>query len=82
MHPSSLVLGRSEPSADESEQENTNFIPLYDEYVAVEICEILLKRGASPMGNAIYEMRPLHIAIRREWMNVSRLLLDAGRLQR
>ncbi len=46
----------------------------------MSICRILLKRGASPNGNTIYEMRPLHIAIRRQWTQVSRLLLEAGRL--
>jgi ankyrin repeat protein len=48
----------------------------------LNICQILLKRGASPNGNTIYEMRPLHIAIRRQWTQVSRLLLEAGRLKK
>ncbi len=46
----------------------------------MQICQILLKRGASPNGNTIYDMRPLHIAVRREWMQVTRVLLEAGRL--
>lgn len=46
----------------------------------MEICQILLKHGASANGNTIYEMRPLHIAIRREWLQVARVLLEAGRL--
>jgi ankyrin repeat protein len=56
------------------------FVPPYEELTALQICQILLKHGASPNGNAIYEMRPLHIAIRRQWTQVSRLLLEAGRL--
>jgi len=64
----------------ESEQENKTFVAPYDESIALEICQILLKHGASANGNTIYEMRPLHIAIRREWLQVARVLLEAGRL--
>ncbi|UJR30263.1 hypothetical protein I4U23_017801 [Adineta vaga] len=53
-------------------------MPLYDESIAIQICQILFKRGASSHGNAIYEMRPLHIAIRRQWTQMTRLLLEAG----
>jgi len=58
------------------------FIVPYEELTALHICQILLKRGASPNGNAIYEMRPLHIAIRRQWTQVSRLLLEAGKINK
>jgi len=58
------------------------FSPPYEELTALNICKILLKRGASPNGNTIYEMRPLHIAIRRQWTQLSRILLDAGRLNK
>ncbi|CAF2633648.1 unnamed protein product [Rotaria sp. Silwood2] len=73
------VLGaRGDSSVNESEEENNMFVPPYEESIALHICEILLKRGASPNGNAIYEMRPLHITIRRQWIQISRLLLEAG----
>ncbi|CAF2545597.1 unnamed protein product [Rotaria sp. Silwood2] len=75
------VLGaRGDSSVNESEEENNMFVPPYEESIALHICEILLKRGASPNGNAIYEMRPLHITIRRQWIQISRLLLEAGTL--
>lgn len=57
-------------------------MPLYEENIAMEICQLLLKRGASPLGNSIYEMRPLHIAIRRQWTRMTRLLLEAGKVLR
>ncbi|CAF4487396.1 unnamed protein product [Rotaria sp. Silwood2] len=73
------VLGaRGDSSVNESEEENNMFVPPYEESIALHICEILLKRGASPNGNAIYEMRPLHITIRRQWIQISRLLLEAA----
>ena len=74
-----IELGRNDPSDNESEQENNTYIPPYEEYTAMRICQILLKRGASSNGNTIYEMRPLHIAVRREWLQVTRVLLEAGR---
>jgi hypothetical protein len=67
-------LGRE----DSGEDDNQQFVPPYDELVAVRICRILLNNGASPHGNAIYEMRPIHIATRRQWMQVARVLLEAG----
>ena len=73
-------LDSNDTVGNESEGEENRFIPPYEEPVAFYICQILLKRGASPNGNAIYEMRPLHIATRRRWIQVSRLLLEAGRL--
>ncbi|CAF1016814.1 unnamed protein product [Rotaria sordida] len=73
-----ILGGRRSASVNESEEENNTFVPPYEEIIALHICQILLKRGASPNGNTIYEMRPLHIAIRRQWMQVSRLLLEAG----
>lgn len=63
---------------NDSEQENNTFTAPYDESIALKICQILLKHGASANGNTIYEMRPLHIAIRREWLQISRVLLEAG----
>jgi ankyrin repeat protein len=79
-----IKLGRNEPSADEDEENNNNnlFISLYEEFTALEICKILLKRGASPNGNTIYDMRPLHLAIRREWREMTTFLLEAGWLNR
>jgi ankyrin repeat protein len=79
---SAIKLGRNDSSMNESEQENNMFTPPYEELTALKICQILLKRGASPHGNSIYEMRPLHIAIRRQWTQVSRVLLEAGRLHK
>ncbi|CAF0852726.1 unnamed protein product [Adineta steineri] len=75
-----ILGGRQESNENENEveQENNTFIPPYEELSALNICQILLKRGASPNGNPIYEMRPLHIAIRREWTQVTRILLEAG----
>ncbi|CAF3689425.1 unnamed protein product [Rotaria socialis] len=73
-----ILGGREDSSINETEQENNMFTPPYDELIAFDICQILLKRGASSNGNGIYEMRPLHIAIRRQWTRVSRLLLEAG----
>ena len=68
-------LGREDSG---EEDENQQFVPQYDELVAVQICQILLNNGASPHGNVIYEMRPIHIATRRQWMQVVRVLLEAG----
>ncbi len=79
-----IKLGRNDPSENESEQENNKnniFNPPYEELIALDICKILLKHGASPNGNIVYEMRPLHIAIRREWMQVTRVLLEAGKIK-
>ncbi|CAF1129897.1 unnamed protein product [Rotaria sp. Silwood1] len=73
-----VLGGRNDSSANDSEEENNTFVPLYEESIALKIYQVLLKRGASPNGNSIYEMRPLHIAIRRQWLQVSRLLLEAG----
>lgn len=68
-----------ENESDEQNNSNNNaFIVLYEESTALTICQLLLKRGASPHGNNIYEMRPLHIAVRREWLQVTRALLEAG----
>lgn len=75
-----LPLGRTLIVNDDGEEEESdNFQPAYGESIAVAICRILLKYGASPHGNHFYEMRPLHIAIRREWFNLTELLLQAGR---
>ncbi|CAF0819728.1 unnamed protein product [Adineta ricciae] len=73
-----VLGGREDSNGNESEQGNLAFMPLYEENVAMEICQLLLKRGASPHGNSFYEMRPLHIAIRRQWTRMTRLLLEAG----
>ena len=80
-----IQLGRDEPTENESDEQNNNssnnnnpFIVPYEELTALNICQILLKRGASPHGNYVYEMRPLHIAVRREWILVTRALLEAG----
>ncbi len=73
---STIKLGRNE--TEEENNNNNTFIPPYDEFIALRICQILLKRGASPNGNTIYDMRPLHIAVRREWTQVARVLLEAG----
>ena len=78
----SIELGRAESTETESEEATGAFTPPYDEATAARICRVLLRHGASPNGNAMYEMRPLHVAIRREWMEVSRLLLDAGMCER
>lgn len=73
-------LGRMTTINDNGEEEDQqNFLPAYDEFDAMKICRILLERGASPHGNPIYEMRPLHIAIRREWQDLTELLLQAGK---
>lgn len=70
-------LGRNLSSDDSLEQDN-NYVTAYDEDTAVEICRILINRGGSVSGNPVHEMRPLHIAIRREWMILSRILLEHG----
>lgn len=82
MSSSKIPLGRDQPMENESDEQNSSnnnaFIVPYEELTALTVCQILLKRGASPHGNSIYEMRPLHIAVRREWLEVTRALLAAG----
>ncbi|CAF1664208.1 unnamed protein product [Rotaria magnacalcarata] len=42
-----ILGGREDSSTNETEQENNMFTPPYDELIAFDICQILLKRGAS-----------------------------------
>ncbi|CAF1021174.1 unnamed protein product, partial [Didymodactylos carnosus] len=72
MHANILVHPNYVPNA------NDNVITDCSEDNVILVCKELLNRGSSATSMSRCGMRPIHIALRRQWLKLTQVLLDAG----